>query len=64
MFKIEMGTLGFVYGYSSSAMCIQSTDEANAKTFKTEKAAQKYIDKNADCGYGLNSKTAKIVPSK
>lgn len=60
MFVINMGTVGYANSVSNAWMMVQTSDKANAKTFKTEKAAQKFIDKYADCGYGLVSTKATI----
>lgn len=63
---------GYVAGYSSRNLCVQVTNEFKdglfipvfndfTKTFKTMAAAQKFIDKYADAGFGLNSKSVEII---
>jgi len=53
---------GLVAGYSASNMCIQTAGTADwVKLFITRKAAEKFMHKYSDCGYGLNSKTAEVI---
>jgi hypothetical protein len=56
---------GYVTGYKSSAMTVQTTSEKYraefAKIFSTQKAAAAFITKYADCGFGMQSKDCEIV---
>ena len=55
--------VGYVAGYDATFQIIQSTlDPHYAKPFATQAAAQAYIDRYADAGYGLTREHAKIVP--
>jgi len=61
MFTINTNT-GYVVGINNTHLCVvTSFDVAHAKTFKTRGQAERYLNKNADCGYGLNSATASVV---
>ena len=54
---------GYVAGIDSQHLACVHTSQPNdfAKRFKTEAAAEKWLKKYADAGYGLSSDTAKIV---
>lgn len=54
---------GVVAGFTRShgGMVQVTNDKAYMKVFKTREAANKFIEKYADAGYGLGSKTAFIV---
>jgi hypothetical protein len=52
---------GYVAGFSN-AHGVQLCDGPHAKKFANRDAAQLFIDKYGDAGFGLNKKTARIEP--
>lgn len=62
MFFIKVNLDTYVAGFQSLYQIVQkTTDLSYAKGFRTEKAAQRFIDQYSDCGYGLESDSAYIV---
>lgn len=54
---------GFVAGFSRAMQVVQSTSEkSHAKTFRTEVAAQKFINTYSNAGYGMAKEDCTIVP--
>lgn len=51
----------YVYGYNSSMQIVVMGSLALAKRFATKEKAQAWLDRHADCGYGLSSSAAKIT---
>jgi hypothetical protein len=58
--------IGYVFKFSAGHQMIQMTGTMdNAKTFRSEKLAQGFIDKYSDAGYGMTKKgpsAARIIP--
>ncbi len=56
------GKTAYVYGFSSMHLLVQmTTDIEMSKKFKTEKAAQNWINKYSGAGYGLEKSMVEIV---
>jgi hypothetical protein len=59
MFIIEHGS--YVVCDYEPGMVIMTEHKNYYKRFRTEKTANKFIDKYSDCGYGLVGSLCKIV---
>lgn len=54
---------GPVHGFSRKYQCVQVTPISTwVRKFVSYASAQKFIDTYADCGYGLETSTAVILP--
>lgn len=59
---VILGKPHFAIGYNASRVCVQITDDVTrAKQFRSQKAAEAFLAKYADCGLGLTRTHAKIV---
>ena len=60
MYVIET-PIGFVFGFNKTHQCVQVCgDVSQAKQWKREGNAYRFLEKYADCGYGLNLDDAKV----